>query len=174
MSIFVLPGCLISILCMIVTRAPNFWLQSYRYLWFRAKIKHGLILQSAEIAQLFMLFWRNQYVHCWFYLLFLLYEKLLWRKMRIVSCYIFTCIWASELNGCFQLPDVLCSTGNCESGPWCSPVLVNFRQIQSTKVVSPEIKDLIYKDLLCPRCSSAKSGRRRCVCMGGMWDSHCF
>jgi len=50
--------------------------------------------------------------------------------MRMVSCYIFTCIWASQLSvGCFQLPDMLCSTGNCNSAFWCSPVLVHFRQI---------------------------------------------
>lgn len=85
----------------------------------------------------------------------------------MVDYSIFTCVGASQLNaGCFQLPNVLCSTGDCKSASWCSPVLVNFRQ--SMKLVSPEIKDLIYNDLLCPCCSSAKSGRRRCMCMGGM------
>lgn len=77
----------------------------------------------------------------------------------------FRWIWAAQNAGCSQVPDTPRSTGNCMSDSWSS-VLVNFRQISSTKVASPEIKDLISKDLLCPCCSSAKSGRRRCLCIG--------
>lgn len=62
----------------------------------------------------------------------------------------------------FQLPNMLCSTGNCKSASWCSLGLVNVTQVWKWCL----LRSKIWKDLLSPCHSTDKSGRRRCVCTG--------